>query len=418
MKLRVKIIASLLIATALPSVIVYWLSSPSLAESGALPAELLPAILIVMTAAMGALGLALSRIVLPPLSRLAKAAEHVTKGNFAAAKFYRGKNGAGADELSQVAMAFEIMRKRVVELQDKDKMIRTKTLDLKHVNDELVEKDKVLQRAYARLAGQRQDLEKVNEELSLANQQFAEANAKLQQLDKMKTDFILIAAHELRTPIQPIIGMVQLAEKGLISHEEAWKTIASEAKRLASVATEILDTSKIETGIFSYDMKPLGLTELAESIASASSKLTTQDGGVIAINLDLDKEEVKILGDKKRLVQAFANIIGNAVRFAKNGTITIQTRNSRAEGLAQIRIIDEGPGIPEEIFQLLFNKFVTKTPENERGMGLALFITKNIIEAHSGTISAENNGENDGATFTVSLPIHIQQHPPMAAESE
>jgi signal transduction histidine kinase len=125
-------------------------------------------------------------------------------------------------------------------------------------------------------------------------------------------------------------------------------------------------------------------------------------------------DDVTIKGDKERLVQAFANIIDNAAKFAKNGSITIQTVNDHDKGVVEIKIIDDGPGISEEILPVLFNKFVTKTKENERGTGLGLFITKAIVEAHKGKISAQNNAGSRGATFTVSFPIHEMEAPSMS----
>jgi signal transduction histidine kinase len=412
MEIAARIIATLIMGTTLLAAAVYW--SSSLVESGDLQLELIEAVLFVTIAVMAGTGLLLGKIILQPLRRLGKAADQVIRGDFAAAKIRSSK---GDDELSHVALAFEIMRKKVVQMQGKDRMLKGRTLQLERANEELVEKEKVLQRAYAKLEGQRQELEKISVDLALANQEFADANEKLKKLDKMKTDFIKIAAHELRTPIQPIIGMVELAQRGLITNEQAWKTISAEATRLANVATSILDASKIEKGTLSYSMKPLGLKVLAEAIASTSSKFTNEDGSVIAIKLDLDEQDAQVLADKDRLVHAFSNIVSNAIRFAKNGTITIQTRSNDEEGLAEIRIIDDGPGIPPEILQLLFNKFITKTPENERGAGLALYITKNIIEAHGGSIKAENNSDGKGATFTVSLPLNAKKRVPSVAES-
>jgi signal transduction histidine kinase len=126
-----------------------------------------------------------------------------------------------------------------------------------------------------------------------------------------------------------------------------------------------------------------------------------------------------IVGDKERLVQAFSNIINNAVKFAKNGTITIATKSSHDEGMVEISVTDDGPGIPKEILPVLFSKFVTKTQENERGTGLGLFITKTIIEAHNGTIRAENNDGHGGkgARFTIMLPVKAQKQTAVAEKS-
>jgi signal transduction histidine kinase len=376
-------------------------------------ANLIQIVMIIVGAGVAPLGLVLAVFVMLPLRKIGQNSEQIAKGNFGV-QVYAGKLTKGkfksSDELGRLLMAFEVMRRRVAEVDaDLNKQIMMKTFELQRINDELVEKEKVLQRANAKLTGQSGDLKKINEELSARNEQLSEANEKMQRLDKMKTDFILIAAHELRTPIQPIMGSVKLAEKGLITNEHAWKTIVTEAKRLSTVATYILDVGKIESGNITYDIKPLSLAQLAERIASSSTKFATKDG-VISIKMDLD-EDVKIMGDKERLLQAFANIIDNAAKFAKNGTITIRTVNNYDKGVVEVKIEDDGPGIPEEVLPILFNKFVTKTKENERGTGLGLFISKSIIEAHSGKISAENKANGRGATFTVSLPIHEKEAP-------
>jgi signal transduction histidine kinase len=172
------------------------------------------------------------------------------------------------------------------------------------------------------------------------------------------------------------------------------------------VANYILDVGKIESGTFTYEMKPIDLKQLIDGITSASSKLASEDG-VISISKEIDRDDVVITGDKERLLQAFGNIVSNAVRFAKNGSITIKVNSNVETKLVDIMIIDDGPGIPEEIMPILFTKFVTKTQENERGTGLGLFITKSIIESHGGTVRADNNSVEGGkgATFTVSLPM-------------
>jgi signal transduction histidine kinase len=406
MKILIKITISFLAIAALITVAVSYYLQPLVGMGVA--ASLIQTVMTIVAGAMGALGALLAVTILLPLRKIGRDAEQIARGNYNT-QVYSGKLSKGkfrnSDELAQLLMAFEVMRRKVVEVDaDLGKQIQIKTFDLQRVNDELVEKEKVLQRANAQLSTQSEDLQRVNEELSSKNEELSETNVKLQKLDKMKTDFILIAAHELRTPIQPIMGSVKLAEKGLITNEQAWKTIVTEAKRLSTVATYILDVGKIESGNISYDMKPLSVAQLVERISSSSTKFATQDG-VISIRMDLD-EDLKIMGDRERLVQAFANIIDNAAKFAKNGTITIQTVNNHDEGTVEIKLTDDGPGIPEEILPVLFNKFVTKTKENERGTGLGLFITKAIIEAHSGKISAENNAGAKGATFTVSFPIH------------
>ncbi|HEV8405908.1 MAG TPA: ATP-binding protein [Nitrososphaera sp.] len=412
MKIVSKIVASFLITfMVLGGATAFYLLSP---EVGEVQIPLFQKVIIIFTLAMGVLGILLSVIILHPLKKLAKGAEQITEGNFAFqiydSALTKGKFKS-TDELSQLIMAFEVMRKRTVELDNNlGQRIRTKTFDLQRVNDELIEKEKILQQANAKLVNQSEDLRKINKELAERNKELSEANTKLRKLDAMKTDFIMIAAHELRTPIQLILGSVQLAEKGLINSEQAWKTIASEVKKLAEMATYLLDVGKIESGTFTYDMKPLDVSQLVEELVSSSTKFCSQDD-LITINIDLDDDHVKILADEHRLMQAFLNIINNAVKFAKNGTITIRTRTDRDNGLVEVKVVDDGTGIPEEILPILFSKFVTKTNENERGTGLGLFITKSIVEAHKASIKAMNNKNGKGATFTVSFPIYERVNP-------
>jgi signal transduction histidine kinase len=205
----------------------------------------------------------------------------------------------------------------------------------------------------------------------------------------------------------------------MLSTDEAWKAIVSESKRLSNIADYILDVGKIESGTFTYDMRPVNVKKLIESVTSSASKLASEDG-LITISAQHENQDVMIFGDKERLIQALSNIINNAVKFAKNGTITIATKPSHDKGMVEISITDDGPGIPQEILPVLFSKFVTKTQENERGTGLGLFITKTIIEAHNGTIRAENNSTHGGkgASFTISLPVKAQKEQTALAEKQ
>lgn len=396
---------------------------PYFVNVGRTAADLMPIILVITLAAAAGIRAILARSVLLPLKELIEGSKLVARGNMKQ-EVHRGviskSRLRNADDLSRVVLAFEMMRRKVLELEKSvNNTIKEKHAHVQQIGDELVEKEMVLQRANAKLVGQREELQRFNDELSLKNEELSEANAKLQKLDKMKTDFILIAAHELRTPIQPIIGSVQLAQKGMLSTDEAWKAIVSESKRLSNIADYILDVGKIESGTFTYDMRPVNVKKLIETVTSSSSKLASEDG-LITISAQHENQDVIIIGDKERLIQAFSNIINNAVKFAKNGTITIATKSSRDKDVVEIRITDDGPGIPREILPVLFTKFVTKTQENERGTGLGLFITKTIIEAHNGTIRAENNDAHGGkgASFTISLPVKAPKEQAALAEKQ
>jgi signal transduction histidine kinase len=231
---------------------------------------------------------------------------------------------------------------------------------------------------------------------------------ELKEKDKMKQEFINIAAHELRTPIQPILGYSELAKKGLMSHEEATEGILSEARRLKQLAEDILDVSRIEGNSLLLNVERFNFKTLIEEIVR--EKAVTA-GRKIAFNLSLGEiEELEINADRSRFTQVLQNIIGNAIKFTKEGTISIEAGISASQKTVQLIISDTGPGIPESILPKLFEKFSSKSVKRgtEHGTGLGLYISKGIVEAHGGFIAGYNNNSG-GATFKIDLPITSEQ---------
>jgi PAS domain S-box-containing protein len=227
----------------------------------------------------------------------------------------------------------------------------------------------------------------------------------LKKKDSLKDEFIAVASHELRTPIQPILGLALLAMRGKISNEEAWKDVLKEARRLQQLANDILDVSRIEAGNLAYRMDPANLSEILESVIKTIS--LSEQGQKINFHVNIDKDMRSTTGllDRSRLTQVFTNIIGNAVKFTGSGDVTIDARINRERQMFQISISDNGGGIPDSILPRLFNKFVTRGvgSSEQHGSGLGLYISKGIINAHRGTIFACNNER--GATFMIYLPL-------------
>jgi signal transduction histidine kinase len=227
---------------------------------------------------------------------------------------------------------------------------------------------------------------------------------RLKAADKIKDDFINIAAHELRTPLQPIITYNDLALNGLVDKDEALKVIDRQAKRLQKLSSDILDVSRIESGNLSYKMEKIRINEVIMEVTN-SQKVSLRNGVDMQTRFDAT-ENLMIEADRSRLLQVFTNIIGNAVKFTKDGYIRIETRPSLELDSLAITISDSGPGISDDILPNLFGKFVTKSVgiESYQGTGLGLFISKAIVAAHNGRISAHNNKEG-GATFEIVLPV-------------
>jgi signal transduction histidine kinase len=229
-------------------------------------------------------------------------------------------------------------------------------------------------------------------------------NESSKQKDQLKNEFIAIASHELRTPIQPILGFALLAKRGKIGQEQAWDGVLKEARRLQQLANDILDVSRIESNTVSYKMERIRINDLIQSILdSAKTDLKKE----ILFELNTENPDQEIEADRSRLTQVITNLVGNSTKFTAKGMVTISTRLLPESGSIEIKVRDTGPGIPEEIFAKLFTKFATKDHGDalvNQGTGLGLFICKAIITAHRGTISARNALEG-GAEFEIMLPV-------------
>jgi PAS domain S-box-containing protein len=243
-----------------------------------------------------------------------------------------------------------------------------------------------------------------------ARKQLEKANERLKTLQEMTEQFIKVAAHELRTPIQPILLYAQLAKSGHMNQEEAWDGVIAEANRLKKLADDILDVTRIESGNFAYNFEESSINEIINQVAASARLLTghTNNGeNNVVVETKLNTDIVLSI-DKNRLAQALTNIVNNSLKFTNKGRITIETCILRDKKLFEIRVRDSGSGIAPEILPKLFGKFVTKTSGNDadkHGTGLGLFITKAIIKAHHGDIFAYNNEDGPGATFLIRFPI-------------
>ncbi|MFL6491313.1 MAG: ATP-binding protein [Nitrososphaera sp.] len=222
---------------------------------------------------------------------------------------------------------------------------------------------------------------------------------KLAVHDKMQKEFINIAAHELRTPIQPILSLSGILRDCIHNDPEKLYVamILRNAKRLGKLTEDLLDVTRIESNSLHLNKD---IFNLKDAIAGQVKDFQKQadDSGMV---LHYDDKDVTINADKARITQVIANLLRNAISFTERGgciTITSDTSNDQVV----IRMKDTGVGISSEIYPKLFTKFATKSYQ---GTGLGLYISKSIIEAHGGKICAENNSDGRGATFTFTLPI-------------
>jgi two-component system, OmpR family, sensor histidine kinase VicK len=223
---------------------------------------------------------------------------------------------------------------------------------------------------------------------------------KLSVHDKMQKEFINIAAHELRTPIQPILGLSGLLQDLIQKEPEKVyvEMILRNARRLEKLTEDLLDVTRIESHSFHLNKDLFNLKDVISALVRDYQKQA--DGNHIQFHYD--NEDVIVNADKARITQVIANLFRNAINFTGEGgviSITADTENDQVV----ISIRDTGTGISPEIYPKLFTKFVTKS---DKGTGLGLFISKSIIEAHGGRIWAKNNKDSEaGATFSFALPL-------------
>ena len=229
--------------------------------------------------------------------------------------------------------------------------------------------------------------------------------------DKMKNEFINIAAHELRTPIQPILGLSQIMRSQKVDideYNEFLDVIINNARRLQRLADDILDATQIESHLLKLDIKQFNLSEVISDVVQGY-KHQIEKADEHNNNLELVYESNKgstitLEADKNKVSQVISNLLSNAIKFTKEGTISITLEKKEGDdSQVIIGVKDTGTGIDPEIFPKLFTMFASTSNEDT---GLGLFICKSIIEAHSGKIWAENNKDGQkGATFYFSLPI-------------
>ena len=241
------------------------------------------------------------------------------------------------------------------------------------------------------------------EKVESLSEELKSANEELMQIDKLKTEFISIASHELKNPIQPILGFAYLAKSGQIPHDEAWDGVLQHSRRLKKLAGDILDVSRIESGTLTYTMEKVRINDIVLNVVNAATVSISKD---VAIEVNLDRENVEIDASKDRITQVLSNVIDNAMKFTKKGSIKVESCAFPKKNYVEIKISDTGIGIAEDILPNLFGKFVSRSTQDgfDRDTGLGLFIAKAIVTAHNGRISGYNN-KAGGATFLIELLI-------------
>jgi len=236
-----------------------------------------------------------------------------------------------------------------------------------------------------------------------------DALSEVRSLDRMKDEFLNNAAHELKTPLIPILGYAELAlsgKMGLMDKEgqQVLEIIDRNAKRLKSLVDEILDVSKLESGSMKFTLERMNLSETLRICVQDMQPYVKGKG----LSLEFEAPRgVTILGDGKRITQVMTNLINNSVKFTDKGGITVTVSEDRDRGMAVVRVTDTGIGIKDADLKHMFEKFYQAETAADRkymGSGLGLSICRGIVNAHNGRVWVESE-VGKGSTFAFAIPL-------------
>jgi two-component system, OmpR family, sensor histidine kinase VicK len=265
--------------------------------------------------------------------------------------------------------------------------------------------------------------------LANVNQELTVTNEILNKHDKMQKEFINVAAHELRTPTQSIIGYCEMIDAFPENTQKYLEPVKRNAEKLYRLTEDILDVSRIESGTLKLEKSKFDLREIIvnliedltakmkkeENVIKSNKENTDKKTNIQLIYPELSAQPLFVYADKNRIQQVLSNLLSNALKFTEDGIITINTEkfmdainnngNNIEKEFVSIKIKDTGKGIDPEVLPRLFEKFATKS---DKGTGLGLYISKNIIDAHGGKIWGKDNNkyEKNGAEFGFTLPLY------------
>ncbi|MBN3947850.1 MAG: response regulator [Nostoc sp.] len=234
------------------------------------------------------------------------------------------------------------------------------------------------------------------------------ARAEAEAANRIKDEFLAVLSHELRSPLNPILGWAKLLQSRKFDEKalkKALQTIERNAKLQAQLIEDLLDVSRILQGKLNLNMIPVNLASTIE--ATMETVRLAAEAKAIQIEMMLDRTVGKVLGDSARLQQVLWNLLLNAVKFTPTGG-QVNVRLECIDAQAQITVSDTGKGIDPDFLPHVFDYFRqgdSTTTRKFGGLGLGLAIARHLVEMHGGTVGAQSLGEDKGASFTVSLPL-------------
>lgn len=271
------------------------------------------------------------------------------------------------------------------------------------MNREVKKRTHEIEVANSSLSEKAVEMQRLNTDLNRANQMIKVAYENLKKHDKLQKEFVNVVAHELRTPVQSIMGFVEMMDSNPENRDDYMERLKRNTARLERLTRDTLDIARIESGTFRISKEKSNLKELIKnSVDDFTFTIHNgKRGNKLKVIYVKDNEDLSLNVDKSRIAQVLSNLLSNADKFTKNGYIVVKVAKLNQEKEIEVTVIDNGQGIDKEILPKLFEKFVTKS---DIGTGIGLYISKQIILAHGGRIWGKNNDNEKGAEFGFSLP--------------
>ena len=276
--------------------------------------------------------------------------------------------------------------------------------------EELARQNRDLLAVLAELEEKRTELERVNQELSRTNEELNEANASLREVAAMKEEFLALTTHDLRSPLTVISGVINFFTSGRLGEltpeqQHMVAMMERNTQSLIELVNDLLDAAKLDSGTLTLDLADVRLADVFAELRETMTPLAREKG--LTLTTDLPENLPPVRADRNKLCRVLVNLLSNAVKFTpRGGRVTLAAAPAGDDGL-RIAVTDTGVGIPPEDLARLFDKYEqarSRATRSEKGTGLGLYITKQLVELHGGEIHVESE-VGKGSTFSFTLPI-------------
>ena len=330
----------------------------------------------------------------------------------------------GAVDYVSIPVVPEILRGKVavlVELYCKRRELRELNRSLAQANEKLAQANMTLQAEKTReLEALNATLQRANAELERANSSLhnevaerTRAEGALQEADRNKDEFLAMLAHELRNPLAPILNAVQLMRMRPSEQQLRWSqdVIQRQVTHLTRLVDELLDVSRITRGKITLSREPIDVAALITRAVETVHPLMQERAHEFEV--ELPDSTLKVHGDPVRLTQALGNVLGNAAKYTDRGG-RIRLSSTRNGANIEIRVRDNGIGIPADLLPRIFDLFtqLDRSSDSPSGLGIGLALVRRLVEMHGGSVTARSDGAGLGSEFLISLPLLSGQAAP------